>query len=117
MRLWKQKIQEMLDLGVIKPSVSPCSLPIVLVPKKDGSMRFCIDFRKLNKVTEFDAEPMSNMQKMINKRSGHEYFTNIDLIKGYWQMEWSDESKLLNAFETPQGLFKFKVVVVIVSKP
>ena len=48
-------IQEMLDLGVTEPSVSPYSLPIVLVPKKDGSVRFCMDFLKLNKVTELDA--------------------------------------------------------------
>ena len=52
------EIQDMLDLGVIEPSISPCSSPIVLVPKKDGSVLFCIDFWKLNKVTEFDAEPM-----------------------------------------------------------
>ena len=49
------EIQDMLDLGVIEPSISPYASPIVLVPKKDGSVRFCIDFRKLNKVTEFDA--------------------------------------------------------------
>ena len=55
-------IQDMLDLGVIEPSISSYSSPIVLVPKKDGSVRFCIDFRKLNKVTEFDAEPMPNME-------------------------------------------------------
>ena len=62
-------IQDMLDLGVIEPSISPYSSPIVLVPKKDGSVRFCIDFRKLNKVTEFDAEPMSNMEEIINRIS------------------------------------------------
>ena len=56
----------MLDLGVIEPSVSPYSSPIDLVPKKDGSVRFCIDFRKLKKVMEFDAEPMPNMEEIIN---------------------------------------------------
>ena len=73
------EVQEMLELGVIEPSVSPYSSPVVLVPKKDGSVRFCIDFRKLNKVTEFDAEPMPNMEKVINRLSGHKYFTKIDL--------------------------------------
>ena len=56
---------------MIEPSISPYSSPIVLVPKKDGSVRFCIDFRKLNKVTEFDAEPMPNMEEVINRMSGH----------------------------------------------
>ena len=60
------EIQDMLDLGVIEPSISPYSSPIVLVPKKDGSVRFCIDFRRLNKVTEFDAELMPNMEEIIN---------------------------------------------------
>ena len=54
------EIDEMIELGVIEPSISPYSAPIVLVPKKDGSVRFCIDFCKLNKVTEFDAEPIGN---------------------------------------------------------
>ena len=68
------EIQEILDLGVIEPSVSPYSSSVVLVPKKDGSVRFCIDFRKLSKVTEFDAEPMPNMEEVINRLSGHKYF-------------------------------------------
>ena len=63
----KSEIDEMIKLGVIEPSISPYSLPIVLVLKKDGSARFCIDFRKLNKVTEFDAEPMPNMEEVINR--------------------------------------------------
>ena len=52
---------------MIEPSISPYSSPIVLVPKKDGSVRFCIDFRKHSKVTEFDAEPMPNMEEVINR--------------------------------------------------
>ena len=80
------EIQDMLDLGVIEPSVSPYSSPIILVPKTDGSMRFCIDYLKLNKVTGFDAEPMPNMKEIINRMSGHKYFTKMDLSKGYWQV-------------------------------
>ena len=68
------EIKEMLELDVIEKSVSPYSSPVVLVPKKDGSVRFCIDFRKLNKVTEFDAEPMPNMEEVINRMSGHKFF-------------------------------------------
>ena len=79
----KTESQYILDLGVIAPSISPYSSPIVHVPKKDGSVHFCIDFRKLNKMTEFDAEPMPNMEEIFNRMSGHKYFTKMDLSKGY----------------------------------
>ena len=69
------EIKEMLELGVIEKSVSPYSSLVILVPKKDGSVWFCIDFRKLNKVTEFDAEPMPNMEEVINRMSGNKFFT------------------------------------------
>ena len=104
------EIKEMLELGVIEKSVSPYSSPVVLVPKKDGSVRFCIDFRKLNKVTEFDAEPMPNMEEVINRMSGHKFFTRMDCSKGYWQVYLPDNCKHLTAFETPQGLFQFKTM-------
>ena len=67
------EIQDMLDLGVNEPSIFPYSSPIVFVPKKDGSVRFCIDFQKLNKVMEFNAEPMPNMEEIINQMSGHKF--------------------------------------------
>ena len=86
------EIQDMLDLGVMEPSISPYSSPIVLDPKKDRSVRFCIDFRKLNKVAEFDAEPMPNMEEIINRMSGHKYFTKMDLSKGYWQVGLTERS-------------------------
>ncbi|MES9994361.1 MAG: RNase H-like domain-containing protein [Candidatus Thiodiazotropha sp.] len=106
----ENEVKDMLELGVIEPSISPYSSPVVLVPKKDGSVRFCIDFRKLNKVTEFDAEPMPNMEEVINKMSGHRYFTKMDLCKGYWQVGLTDRSKPFTAFETPKGLFQFKTM-------
>ena len=62
----ESEIDKMIELGMIQPLISPYSSPIVLVPKKDGSVRFCIDFHKLNKFTEFDAEPMPNMEEVIN---------------------------------------------------
>ena len=63
----------MLELGVIEKSVYPYLSPVVFVPNKHGSVRFCIEFRKLNKVTEFDAEPMPNMEEVINTMSGHTF--------------------------------------------
>ena len=104
------EIKEMLELGVIEKSVSPYSSPVVFVQKKDGSVRFCIDFRKLNKVTEFDAEPMPNMEEVINRMSGHKFFTRMDCSKGYLQVCLPDNCKHLTAFETPQGLFQFKTM-------
>ena len=89
----------MLDVGVIEPSISQYSSPIVLVPEKHGSMRFCIDLRKLNKVKEFDVEPSTNMEEIINRMSGHKYFTKMDLSKGYWQVGLTERSKPLTAFE------------------
>ena len=73
-------------------------------------MRFCIDFRKLNKVTEFDAEPIPNMEEIINSMSGHKYFTKMDLSKGYWQVDLTERSKPLAAFETHRDLFQFRTM-------
>ena len=82
----------MIDLRVIEPPVSPYSSSILLIPKQDRSVRFGIDFQKV-KVTEFDAEPMLNIQEVIDKLSGNKYFTKVDLSKGYWQVELTDDSK------------------------
>ena len=75
------EIKEMLKLDVIEKSVNPYPSQVVLVPKKDGSVRFCIDFWKLNKVTKFDAEPMPNMKEVINKMSGHNFFSKLIAVR------------------------------------
>ena len=108
--IMESEIDEMIELGVIEPSISPYSSPIVLVPKKDGSVRFCIDFRKLNKATEFNAEPMPNMEEVITRMSGHRFYSQMDLCKGYWQLGLSKRSRQYTAFETPRGLFQFKTM-------
>ena len=99
----ESEINEMIELGVIEFSISPYSSTIVLVPKKDGSVRICIDFCKLNKVTEFDAEPMPNMEEVIKRMSGHTLYSQMDLCKGYWQLGLSKRSRPYTAFETPKG--------------
>ena len=94
----------MLDLLVIELSVSPCSSPILLVPKKGGSVLFCIDFRKLNKVPEFDAKyGEGDKCRIINT------FQKLDLSKCYLQVELTDKSKPLITFETPRVLFHLKL--------
>jgi hypothetical protein len=100
----------MLKMDVIEPSNSPYSFPVVIVPKADKSMRVCVDYRKLNQITVFDAEPMPNMEEVFIDISGYRYISKIDLTKGYWQIALTDDAKPLTAFQTPNGLFQWKVV-------
>ena len=82
----KTEIQEMLDLGIIRTSASPYASPIVIVKKKDGSNRICVDYRKLNKVTAADPEPMKTPEDLFQRLGKSNYFSKIDLSKGYWQV-------------------------------
>jgi transposase InsO family protein len=104
----EEEVRKMLALDVIEPSVSPFSSPIVLVKKKDGSTRFCIDFRHLNKVTEFDAEPIPDPEVLFASLQSKQHFTKIDLAKGYWQIPMAESDRTKTAFRTPQGLYQFK---------
>jgi hypothetical protein len=102
------EIDDMLKLGVIEPSESPYSAPIVLVKKPDGSNRFCVDFRALNKITIFDPEPMNNQQDIFSQLTGDRYFSKLDLSKGYWQIRMRPEDKEKTAFVAPdRGCFHF----------
>ncbi|KAK3109194.1 hypothetical protein FSP39_025154 [Pinctada imbricata] len=104
------EVDKMIDLNVIEPSDSSYASPIVIVKKKDGTNRFCIDFRALNSQTKFDAEPMPDADEIFSKLASHKYFSSLDLTKGYWQVPLSDDSKPLTAFQTPKGLFQFRVM-------
>ena len=103
----EKEIQVMLDLEIIEPSKSPYSSPVVLVRKKDGSSRFCIDFRGLNKFTVFDAEPIPNVEDLFVRWAHSRFFTMIDNAKGYWQILVLPEDRPRTALATPQGLFQF----------
>ncbi len=83
----------MLKLEVIEPSSSEWNNPIVPVPKKDGTLRFCLDFRKLNAVSKFDPYPMPRVDDLIEKLGSAKFLTTLDLCKGYWQIPLSPESK------------------------
>ena len=113
-----KEVQSMLDLGVIEASTSPYSSPIVLVTKPDGSVRFCQDFRALNRVTVFDAEPIPDMEELFTRLSDKQYLTKIDLSKGYWQLLLKPEDRPKTAFQTPIGLFQWvRMPFGLVSAP
>ena len=106
-----EEVKGMLDAGIIEPSDSPYCSPSVVVKKKDGSNRYCVDYRALNNITVFDAEPMPRIDDLF-QQIGKEcaYVTKIDLSKGYWQIPLSEQSKPLTAFATELGLMQFKVM-------
>ena len=82
----KREIQDMLSLGIIRESNSSFASPIVIVKKKDGSDRICVDYRKLNKLTVADPEPMVTAEDLFQRLRKSKYYSKIDLSKGYWQI-------------------------------
>ena len=103
----KTHIQEMLDLGAIRPSNSPWASAIVLVRKKDGRLRFCIDLRKLNNRTVKDAYSLPRIESILDSLGGAQIFSTLDLKAGYWQVEMAEECKAYTAFTCgPLGFYE-----------
>ncbi|KAL2089209.1 hypothetical protein ACEWY4_016108 [Coilia grayii] len=100
----------MLGMGIIEPSHSEWSCPAVLVPKKDGSLGFCMDFRQLNAISAFDPYPMPRIDELIDRLGVAKYLTTLDLSKGYWQVPLEEATKELTAFRTPFGFFQFTMM-------
>ena len=105
-----QAVSDMLETGIIERSRSSWAFPVVIVEKKDGSSRFCVDYRKLNKITKPIAQPIPLIDDIINRLSGAKYFTSLDLKSGYWQVKMADIDKDKTAFTCHKGLFNFKVM-------
>ncbi|XP_058614187.1 LOW QUALITY PROTEIN: uncharacterized protein LOC131528813 [Onychostoma macrolepis] len=106
----EDEIQEMLKLGVIEPSRSPWSSPVVMVPKPDGTLRFCNDFRRLNEVSEFDSYPMPRVDELIDRLGRARFISTLDLTKGYWQVPLTESAKPKTAFSTPSGHWQYRVL-------
>ena len=106
----QQHVDKMLDNGIIKPSKGPWSSPIVLVKKKDGSTRFCIDFRKLNDLTKKDAHPLPRIDDTLDTLGEAQWFSTLDLASGYWQVEVDPADREKTAFATPDALYQFRVM-------
>lgn len=105
-----QQVQEMLNNKVIRPSASPWSSPVVIIRKKDGSPRFCVDYRKLNLITERDLYPLPRIDDLVDRLAGSQYFSTLDLKAGYWQVPIAEQDKSKSAFVTTDGLFEFNVL-------
>jgi hypothetical protein len=106
----EKEIQDLLLNGLIEKSTSPWSFPVVVVGKKDGSKRLCIDFRKLNAITKMDAWPMPDITDLLDSLKGAVIFSSLDLASGYWQVPMSLLDKIKTAFITRYGLYQWKVM-------
>ena len=106
--LIQKEVNEMLRMGIIEPSNSAYSSSVVMVKKKDGSNRFCVDYRKLNAVTKFDNEPMGDPKALMVKLRNDKFFTKIDMSKGYWQIPMEEGSKAKTAFTVSSGCYQGK---------
>ena len=100
----------MLETGAIRPSYSPWASPVVLVRKKDGSVRFCVDYRKLNDATKKDVHPLPRTSDMLESLAGAKIFTTLDAASGYWQIPMSPPDIEKTAFICSEGLFEFTVM-------
>ena len=109
-RIIKEEVEKMLKRGVIQKSTSPWASPVVLVPKKNGEIRFCIDYRKLNAITIRDEYPLPRIDDMLDTFTGSKWFSSMDLASGYWQIEMDEKDAQKTAFITSEGLYEWKVM-------
>ena len=103
----RQELDKMLEEGVIDEKESPWAFPVVLIPKKDKTVRVCMDYRRFNAITVTDTYPLPRMEDCLHAAKATPYMSTLDLKSGYWQVKISEEDKLKTAFTTPHGIFVF----------
>jgi len=106
----KKQLEDLLDKKFLRPSVSPWGVPVLLVRKKDGSMRLCIDYQQLNKVTIKNRYPLPRIDNLMDQLVGARVFSRIDLRSGYHQIKVKDEDMQKTAFRTRDGHYEYTVM-------
>ncbi|CAF1470340.1 unnamed protein product [Adineta steineri] len=102
-----KEVQKMLHNRIIEPSNSSWAAPVVIVKKSDGSPRFCIDYRRLNTITQKDVYPLPRIDDVIERLNGSKIFSKLDLRSGYFQVPLAPDERPKTAFTTPDGLWEF----------
>ena len=105
-----KELKEMLEDGVISRSNSEWAASVVLITKKNGEIRFCVDYRRLNSISRTDSYPMPRVDELIDRLGSANYISTLDLSWGYWQVPMSAQSRVKTAFVTSYGLFEFNVM-------
>jgi hypothetical protein len=100
----------MLQTGLVTPSLSPHASPVLLVKKKDGSWRFCVDYRKLNANTIKNKFPMPIIDEFLDEIAGSKYFTKLDLNSGFHQIRMAEANEFKSSFKTHHGHSQFRVM-------
>src|SRR5260364_353329 len=103
----KRQIKDYLEKGIIRPSASPYGAPVLFVAKKKGSLRMCVDYRALNKITIKNRYPLSHIDELLDQLHGAKFFTKIDLRSGYHQIRVREANIPKTAFRTRYGHFEF----------
>ena len=106
----KTQLHELLDKGFVQPSVSPWGAPVLFVKKKDGTLRMCIDYRQINKITVKNKYPLPRIEDLFIQLKGASVFSKIDLRSGYYQLRVKDVDVPKTAFRTRYGHYEFLIM-------